>query len=55
MTGSAPAPRVSSHRPTPTTIPFAKAWVRLGVTTNQKAGSDLEQMRLGYLLSLVKR
>ena len=44
-----------SYGATLTSIPMTKAWVRFGVTTNQKTGSDLEQMRLLYTLTLVKR
>jgi len=44
-----------SYGATLTSIPVSKAWVRFGVTTNQLTGSDLEQMRLLYTLTLVKR
>lgn len=39
-----------------TVVPLTKAYIRFGVTTNQKgAGSDLEQVRLVYTLTLAAR
>jgi hypothetical protein len=44
-----------SYGATYTLVPLSKAYIRFGVTTNQKAGTDLEQVRLVYTLTLAPR
>ena len=43
-----------SYGATYTLVPLSKAYIRFGVTTNQK-GTDLEQVRLVYTLTLAPR